>query len=504
MNTKRLFILFLTLFVSAVSTIGQTASVSPKPPAAEEKKKQAEEEKEKQLRREREIQNLVLTANNQPIEIAADVLFNALDAKLIKDQQKQRAIIEDLFRRASEAKEPFKMTYYGGNVDTRPGYRSSALDLNLDQLSIQLRAVKLMMTIDKLKARQMFRDIPDLKLLAQLCDHVLSYVISDYYKLLKDIVDQTFQPEERQRKQHIYFASTYIESMDSPAQIEPMISFLASVKVTPAEFSILLDSFIASLRKVGASPRGFALSMRDRLPGAIKYLIEAESKATNAETSQTSRAFRTYLAKQLSGTQCADSLMTGSKEKKHPLIEAVNVLFESPLTEEEIKPEKVDPAAKVFIYWKTPKLVKLMPEYAKLRFGAKDALSLEERNKQEWLQAFLKFLEQMDDWKPEDEETEADYLHQRSVLYYGLIQIAPPGPLLSNVLRSYALFLRDSKMQKESPAQWLHYLKLVLRISKELKGKDYDEFMNTLNNSGHPVFTLYSELDRLKSAAAQK
>ena len=116
----------------------------------------------------------------------------------------------------------------------------------------------------------------------------------------------------------------------------------------------------------------------------------------------------------------------------------------------------------------------------------------------------MKFLEQMDDWKPEDEETEADYLHQKCGFYDSLVKLSPPGPLLSNVLRSYALFLRESKMQKERPAQWLHYVKLILQTGKNLKRKDYDEFMNTLNNSGHPVFTLYSDLDRLKSSVGQK
>lgn len=480
-------------FPQSVTSIAPT-------PAVEVKKKHAEEEKEKQLRREREIENLVMNARNQPVEIASDLLFGALDARLIKDKHEQRIIIEEIFRGASDAKEPFKLAFYGGNVDTRPGYRQKALELNLDQLSIRLRAIRRMMSIDKRRARQMFREIPDLRFPSQSCDEVLTYAISDYYKLLKEIADQTFDVEARQRKEHIYFAASYIDLIDSPSQVIPVIEFLRSMKTSPAEFSVLLDSLTTGLRKIGSSPRGFALSIESKLTGTFMTLVTRDIKERSTELNLLANAYRRYLAKHLSGTQCADNLLN-----MHHEVEAANDLFEFPLTEEDIKPEKVDPAPKVFLYWKGTKSAKLLTNMRELRFGnAEKGLSLAERSTQEWQEKLMKFLEQMRDWKAEDEETEIDYLHQKSVLYDSLVDLVPSGVLRSDVLRNYALFLRDSRIQKESPGQWLYYMKRVMKTGKELKGDDLDDFISTLNNSGNSVFGLYIELERLLATPISK
>lgn len=488
---------FCGIYAQSVSAL--SASVA-------DKEKQAEAEKERQMRREREIRTLVLSANTQPVEVSADILFKVLDSKLIKDIKERRDIVEDLFRRASEAKEPFKLAYYGGNVDTRPGYRSMSLrEMDTDRLSIQLSAIRLMLTIDKLGARQMFRDIPDLRLPSQSCDEVLTYIVADYYKILLEIVNQTFDHEARQRNEHIYFAASYIESIESPSQVIPAIELLRSLKASPPEFEMLKSSLTDSFRKVQESPRGFALSLGGSMSALISMLVPKDPKARDAGSIQLLKAYRNYLVRQSTSEQCADALMIDKHGKPNGLIEFANELFEIPLSVDEVTPETVKPAPKVYHYWQRPKSKALLTNIKSLRFGkSENGLSIKDRSTPEWQQDVLQFLEKMEDWKVVDEETEADYLHQKSVLYNGLVQLVPPGTLHSNVLRSYALFLRDSRMQKESPGQWLYYAKLVLRTGGELKGKEQEEFMNILNNSGSPPFLVYSELGRLLSTGKPK
>lgn len=479
--------------------VGQQPSSPTNSPSS--KKKESEAERIKREQREMEIQNLVHSANTLPIEIAADLLFAVLDKNLITDPQKKRQIIEDIFRRAPESKEPIKKAFRQGVIDTRAGYLGYAFGQDLDSLSIQLRAIRMMLALDKARARTLFREIPDIRLRPLPCEDDLDYEISEYYKVLGAVVDQTFDREAILRREHVYFASSHIDLMDSPSQVLPMIELLRSVKVSAPEFGILLDSFTAALRRVGVSPRGFAFSVNHGLSNAIRSLSVSRIPQKNAEPAQLSRAYRQYLAKQLSAIQCADSLITGTQEKLDPQIVFANTLFDSPLTADDVKPEKVDKAAKKFEYWHTPKAAKLLRSVKELRFGkTNEPLSLEQRNKQEWQQELMEFLKQMDEWQPEDEETGSDYLHQRSVLYLSLIELVPPGPMLGLVLQDHALFLRDSRMQKESPAQWLYYLKMVLRTGKKLKGKERDDFMRTLNASGNHIFPLYLDLERLQPA----
>jgi hypothetical protein len=489
---------------AASSILSQTAQTTPKPPSIDAKAKQTEAEKERKMRREMEIQNLVLTANTQPIEIAADILFGVLDAKLITDQKRRRDIIEDLFRRASEAKEPFKLSFPGGNVDTRTGYRSMGLDQNLDSLSIQIRAVNLMLAIDKKRAREMFRDIPELDLPPLGCEEPVGYEIYQFYRLLLAIVENTFAPEARKRLEHVYFAAGYLDSMNSPAQLGPAIEFLLRVKVSQQEFDILLDSFATRLGKIRLDPRGFYLALMARLSPEIKFIATSKTELKSAQSRSLVKAYRNYLTRHLSAVQCADTLLTGTAEKPSPMIAFANELFESPITEDEIKPEKIEPGVKVFEFWQNKKTKELIKNIKELRFVSTDepgqwaVRSLGERSKQEWLERLLKFLDQINEWKPEDEETESDYLHQKNVLYGGLVDLAPPGPLRSQVLQNYAIFLRDSRMQKESPIEWLYYVKRLLRLGKALKGRDYDEFGTILTGAGSQVFPLYFDLERLQ------
>ncbi len=501
MNTKYLPFSFLILVSIVVQACGQTAGFPRKAAAqdAQIKQSEGEAEKEKQRRREMEIQNLVLTAKIQSVEFASDILFGVLEAKLIRDPKKKRDIIEEVFRRGSEAREPLKIIGRGELMDTRSGYRWLASDLRLDRLSLQLRAVKLMLAIDKQKARELFSEIPQIKLPPLSCKDDFDYEISEFYVVLKDIVEQTFDAEAIQRKEQIYFASSYIETVDSASQIGPVIAFLTSVRSTSGEFGILLSSFTTALRKISADPRTFASSINyNNVTGEIKFKLLGKIDEKKEQPSELLRAYRSYLAKHLSGTQCADGLIVGTEEKPHPAISFANTLLKIPLTEEEIKPEKIEPRAKIFSYWRTPKAAKLLTNIKKLRFGNSSVeLTQAERSSQEWQESLMRYLEQMVDWKPEDEETEADYLHQKNVLYDGLAQMAPDA-LRGLVLRDYALFLRDSRMQKESPIQWLYYVKRLLRTGKTLKGKEYDDFVHTLNGNGNQVFPLYLDLESLQ------
>lgn len=500
MKAKLLFLFLLVLTSVPSQVFGQQEKPAQKT-VAEDKKKEIEAEKERKLQRELEIRSLVLAAKAQSAEVAADVLFVVLEKEVVSDSKERQDLIEYIFRLAPEAKEPFRVSSPGSNVDTRTGYRLVAAEQKLDQLSIQLRAVKMMLPLDQVRARKLFSDIV-LKLEPLSCEDALNYEVSDFYSGLIEIVDQTFDAESRLRNEPTYFAASYLDSIDSPMQIVPAIDFLFKVKTTPEQFEILIDSFTTSLRKMKANARGFAFSTKYSLTALMKYLSQRNTDSKSARSRDLLRAYRTYLVKNLSGTQCSDSLVTGTKEKPNSMIEAANQLFESPLTEDDIKPEKIEPGMKVFEYWKNVKTAKLLRNIKELRFGSsQETLSLEERNKPEWQQKLMKFLEQMNEWKPEDEETEADYLHQRCVLYRGLIDLTPPGPMLSSILQNYALYLRDSKMQKESPLQWLNYVKFLMKIGKNnLKGKDYDNFINILGSSGHPVFQLYIDLERLQSA----
>lgn len=505
MIAKSLFLSVLIVVTHFVVVFGQARPDTPNAPIREIKKDQQKAGDQARLKRDLEIQTFVLGSKAQSPEISSDLLLTFLATKIMSDPKKRKEIIEDIYRQGAEVKEPLRMAFRSGLMDTRSGYLSYSYDLELDRLSIQLRAIKMMLALDKQRARTLFRDMSQLTVKPLSCEDDLVYEISDYYKVLKDIVDQTFDPEARVRREQIYLATEFIDEIRSPAQVESAIAFLVSVKTTPAEFGILLDSLTATMRKISADPRTFGFSMANgSMTRSIKFKFLSKIEEKGFVTSEFLKGYRSYLVKQLSGTRCLEDERVGSEEKPDDPIVFANTLFENPITEDEIKPEKIEPRTKVFVYWRTPKSAKLLTNIKKLRFGnSKTALSLEQRSHQEWQESLAKYLEQMNDWKSEDEATEADYLHQRGVLYHTLIELTPPGPMFLSVLQDYGLFLRDSRMIRDSPTQWLTYVKYLLKIGKTLKAKDRDEFVKVLRSSGNQIFPLYLDLESLQSSPSR-
>lgn len=456
-------------------------------------------EKEQEIRRNAEIDNIIFRARSLAPEASVDVMIDLLDSGAIKDSSKRKELIEDVFYRASEVREPLKLVKHAGLNDTRSGRRAMAFELDLDRLSIRLKAVRLMLKIDKPKAREMFDEIAAPKLAPLSCDDKLSYNLHDFYQILKLMTELTFSAEQQKRNEHIYYAASYVEAITSPLQIGPAIDVISTIKTTPQQFDILLSRLNYALRKMSGDPRSFGSAMKyGRINERIKFLLIEKMERSGSSSKQFFNVYRSFLAKHLAGVQCEDSLLTRTDTEADPIIQATDTLFETPLGPDEVKPEKVEPTAADFRYWTSPKASQLLDKIRKLRFGDDNkGLSEAQKNTQEWKEKLLKFLEEMDHWLPEDEGVEEDYLSQKAILYEGLLEITP-DTMRAQILMNYLLFLRDSNTQKDDPLQWLVNAKWLMKIAGKLKGEERENFLSSLRSSGNEIFQLYIEIDDIK------
>lgn len=489
--------LFVVCIWAALIATSQTHRVGTKPKDKKTLKSEIDEEK---IRRDLEIQNLILAAKSQTTEVSADILFEVLNSKLLKDPRKEEELIEEIFRNASGAKEPFKMVYHDGLADTRSGFRGMAFELKLDRLSIQLRAIKMLLPLNRAKAIGLFREIPPLKVPALTCNDDLEYDLNDFYTVLKTIVETGFDAEAQQRKENINFVSSYIEAIDSPSQLRPVVNLVSSLKLTAQDFDRIVRNFSVALKSVSGDPRSVSLSLNQaRLSSEIKDNLLRKTDENYAQQDDLLRSYRTYIVRNLSSRQCADTLIAGTEDKPHPIISYANTLFKNPVRPDETKPETVESRSSQYAYWRSTKAAKLLSQAKSLRFGtAKSELTSEERSSQEWQTRLFEFLHEMDQWNPEDEETEADYFHQKSVLFNGLIGLTS-NEMRLDILRQFTLFLRDSRVQKENPAQWLYYVKQLFRTGKTLEVKDRDSFFDTATRSGNTVLAMYVDLDKIRN-----
>src|SRR6267142_4238671 len=92
--------------------------------------------REETERRKTVVSNLIADAKSQPAEFAADALIRLAESAGTTNAQQKIDLLEEAFRRASEAQHPVRLDYIVP-TDTRAGMLSDAFNLELDKLSLQ-------------------------------------------------------------------------------------------------------------------------------------------------------------------------------------------------------------------------------------------------------------------------------------------------------------------------------------------------------------------------------
>jgi hypothetical protein len=185
-----------------------------------------------------------------------------------------------------------------------------------------------------------------------------------------------------------------------------------------------------------------------------------------------------------------------------------------PILPEEMEAGKVEGRAQVYNYWTKPQTEKLLMDLKHLRFGTPEQieandkkgtrrdlrsqfLTVEQRSELSWQTEARGFLNEVESWKKDHDETEENYFHQVCFVYTPLLELVPPGQLWESVLQSYVSFLKDPAMQKGSPPEW------YLEVSRLIQLPDADpatrtKVLETIKARGDIVMSMYVDLERLK------
>src|SRR5947209_12563666 len=219
-----------------------------------------------------ELEALVVDARALPPEFAADVLLRLVESGKITERAWQRELLEEAFRTAGGAQQPIKRRIAPGlnYAYTREDYEARAFGLNLDTMSLRLRAVNTMLKVDKRKARELFTELPTKLPLAPLtCDDVLVYDVSKFYETLTELAQDTFSAEQKARDEDVLFVTPYVDAMSAPAQVAPIATLIWNLEDSSSRLMTLLNAYIAALRKIDADDRSFAAELGQRSASVI-------------------------------------------------------------------------------------------------------------------------------------------------------------------------------------------------------------------------------------------
>jgi hypothetical protein len=402
-----------------------------------------------------EIQALVEMTNAAPPEIAADALLRIVESGKVSEEAGKRDLIERAFRLAAGA--TFKLPMHaapGVNADSRPGVLSKAYALKLDALSLQSRAVNAMLAIDRPRARAMFLDAPRPSPERLTCDRPLVYDVSPYYKTLAAIVNNTFSDRERAKQEHINLFLDSILRIASPAELAPAAAAIKVLNVSADEHAAIVTRFNGILANLWGDDRSFSASIDD-----LNHEVTPEMAA----------AFAKYSLKHLTAARCEDSVQ-------------VTAAFAGPGA----RAAKIEGRAKAEPYWQSEPAKRIVPLATALR-----SASPPERKEQ-----FAELLKNVADWNASSENSEADFYHQKAMVFLALTELAPTGQDRDHLVADYVAFVGNSGLQQQSPAEWFLEPRDMLERVRNTNNGEPAKLLEAYASSGNPVLVLYAALER--------
>jgi len=408
-------------------------------------------------------QSLAELARGAPPEFTADALLRIIELGRLPDRDARRDLIEEAFRIAAAAKFPARMQGLPGTTtDTASGSLSRAYDLKLDVLSLESRAVRDMVQVDPAAARRLLSDISRPTLVQPTCDDALVYDLSDFYQALSVVVNSAFTPKERAKDSHLNFLYDYLGQATSPLEVAPLAYVIEGTSVTApqrqglwARLGGLLESIQTDDRSFSASLSSLnALNVPELQPSLEKYRQKSHGCESDAGSAPPNATKNGAPASKKAGTPKLDS------------------------------------------YWQSANSQQLLAPGKKLRFDKNNTpLSDADRATPEWQQQAADYLNQLTEWAADQENSEADYYHEKCTVLASLIELVPPGSENDKVLADYVDFVSNSSLYQQSPAEWFLEPWSLLGRSQTNAARRA-KILAAYQRSGNPVLSLEVALEK--------
>lgn len=503
---KRLVLSFVLLPLVSLIPSGSARSQLSSEQSPQQRTNQAKEPKP-----DAELESIVGMAAGVPPELGADVLIRLAESNKIKQRSLKIELLTRAFYLAESAQQPVRQASLAGvSVDTRSGYLSKAFDLALDTLSLQSRVVGAMAGLDPLKARKLFSEIrlPDLKLLS--CDDPLVYDLTSFYQTLTNLMNSGFTPKEKTEGFDLAFLEPYARGIQFHAQVGPLAKLLDEVHVRARQRREMADLFAGALGRVRGDARSFTAVLTiykfDLLPPVTDLITKLEE--TENVSPALLQALRAYLVANGQNELCADLFFGGQDPKSLPpplqdfnewLARRAHRPEIAPIDTNELQGAQIMPRPKYHDYWQSPAAKSLLTGIKSLRWGGRDGttrLSVEERKSFAWDSQLTDYLKQFEAWNAEDEDSPADFFHQKCVLYESLAELVPEKSQRVKIIDGFARFLELNTFQTESRIEWLFHVEGFFSKMATVSDEAVTEVTQAFLRSRDPALSLYARLER--------
>jgi hypothetical protein len=377
-----------------------------------------------------------------PPEFGAQALERMLESGGIDDVPTRRELIERAFQLASQAHERWRVRILPGAGPASTA-RVRLSELRLDRLSLQTRAVRLMLAADKSRARDLFLEMPKLSPEPFTCDDWVAPDPGDFYTTLALVFDKSFTPAERVHEDDVHLIVDTLGAITSPLQFQPALSMVNGLHVTSAQRRLLLAKLGTAISTIAADDRSYQPVVAALTPGLPAELLPA---------------MQAFITSHSTVPVCGAS---------------------EPVPKEgEQSPEEKQVAA----------------DEMNLMFKGGTLISKADRDDADWQQRFEAFLAEMTAWQQGPDESASGYFHRKMTAYEGLLDVTS-GPLRARLVDEMVGFAVESDIQRDSPEEWFFDLRTAEDRVRAGNAPGPD-VLQGFERSGHPILVLEAALDR--------
>ncbi len=442
-------------------------------------------------------------------EFAAEALIRIAGIDKI-EKPRRIALLEEAFGRAGEAQLPYRRRAGIVRIPGPAGIFNRVYAQGLDAMSLRLKAVNAMIPLDPLKAREMFRRIPPIRLPRLTCEEYLVYDVDGFYDTLSRLASQTFTPAEIEKGESFRLTQPYIAAIDSPVEIPAAARLIAASNVSDRDFPALMSAFAKAMKGISGDDRSFTYA---EAGPRIRAVVEA-AQQRHAASAPLLEAYRLYLVNNMSAARCADGDLMANNPQSFAFADPhaaeqqgpdpaayFNLRLRVPplqdIQEQEVTPSKLEGVAAGLRGCDDAVCKAIVRKYSDLIFdSARNPYPTSHKETPEWADQFQELLASLAAWQPAGKSFAAAHFREKSAFYSDVASIPPTTAGREAVLRAELEYALKAKASAENRVQWfLPINALIGRVTLDPLG--LGKLTGDLRAAGDPIIALFVELDAM-------
>lgn len=451
------------------------------------------------------VQSLLDRRASLPPEIAAKTAIQLVRSGRIPTKPQRIELLEESWLQGGRAKwlYPVVPAIIGFSTDTTLGMQLYGSALNLDALWLRSSAVLALANEDPSRALELFLAMGAPAPPKLTCADPHNFDVTMYYRTGLALSRKLFTKADIRNGKRLDFLMDLIRGVSTPAQAAAAVELLAAPELPPSERTLLLNAWAGQLRSMHTDMRSFFASreIAKRLVDLLPVLQANEIAVRPAV-----EAFQEFFSHHWAGAPCADMKGSGPDSWPALLVSPLESRLAaaaglSPLDGKRLRPSGTGGPPDNFRFWSGSRARSTLQGYKELRFGTSEQqaeygkeprrkdgrahwLPEELRRTAEWEDSMRRYLFDLDDWKPEDDEPAIAWFHQRALNYLALAEIVPDGPMLRLVEMSFAAFLKDASAKWDSPSEWMYHVTRMLEPRSGSPGPISPSMQEIVRQSG--------------------